>query len=195
MKQSAAASHQQQWNWVCVWCPKVPLSKAWCASREPVSLHRALHGMLSSPQPRLLICPGGDWEPQRESETQTSVSSSSPHLIFLHPRNLPKAPLQQWRQYFVTESLRLLGTQRHLWESSLSLTHSLSLWLSSSRCLPLNLPLSLSWQHSCYLSEMNTHMLTHTYAHKHSLMHIHHSDPSPNTCTQKIIHPCKFTPI
>ena len=67
------------------------------------------------------------------TETQTSVSSSSPHLIFLHPRNLPKAPLQHWSQYFVTESLRLLGTQRHLWESSLSLSLSLNIILKLLR--------------------------------------------------------------
>ncbi len=104
---------------------------------------------LSKPRPH--ICPGADWE----------------HLIFLHPRSLPKAPLQQWRQYFVTESLRQLGTQRHLWESSLFLFDS-----------P---PLSLSLLASQLLSLGDKHCtLTHTYTHTH-------------TQTHRIIHPYTFT--
>ncbi len=133
----------------------VSLSKAWSANRELFSLHKALHGMLNSPQPRLKICPGGDRE----------------HLIFLHPHNLPKASLQQWEAIFCDRSLRQLSTQRHLWESSLSLSDS-----------PL-LNLFLSWHHSCYLLDMNTHMLTHTYAHKHSLIHIHIQTPQTHTHT------------
>lgn len=121
---------------------------------------------LSSLHPPVLIRPRGDWE------SQTSVSTRS---------NLPKAPLQQWRQYFVTESLRLLGTQRLLWDSSLFD----SVYLSIS--LPATQLLSRADEHS----HDHTYICTQAFPCAHSPFR----PPQTHTETRRILQPYTFSPI
>jgi len=85
----------------------------------------------------------------------------------------------------MTESLRLLGTQRHLWEPPLSYCLPCLTLLPSLSSFQHPTP-PLLWKHSCYLWEMNTHMLTDA--------HMQTSIPSCTFVIRQRPHTQRYTP-
>lgn len=125
---------------------------------------------------KLSTASAAHWSRRRLGATKEDWDLNLCLLNFTPPHLSPySCPVEQWRQYFVTDSLRLLGTQRRPWESSPARSLSLlSLPPSQSR--------SLSWHNSCSLSASNnTRIPSRTFTIRIRRTAHPHINPYPHT--------------